>query len=142
CNIFIGDNGVPVLCDIGISQLPTPPDWTIPSDDGTRWMAPEVMDPRLMSGASIPEGQIAPMSDVYSFGMTMLEVYSGNIPFHSRRFYGAVVLDVIRGVRPPRPSKQTCPQLTDELWQIIQSCWAQDPFQRRESFFVVLSELH
>ncbi|KAF5349302.1 hypothetical protein D9757_014725 [Collybiopsis confluens] len=76
-NIFIADNGDPVLCDLGLSQLPTPPDWTIPSDDGTRWMAPEVMDPRSSySNSGELESFTAPMSDVYSFGMTVMEVHT------------------------------------------------------------------
>jgi len=60
----------------------------------------------------------------------MLEVYTGNVPFSARRFYGSVVLDVMRGIRPPRPSLESCPNLKDELWDVIQSCWAQDPCQR------------
>lgn len=61
-----------------------------------------------------------------------IQVYTGNVPFSARRFYGSVVLDVMRGIRPPRPSLESCPNLKDELWDVIQSCWAQDPCQRRE----------
>ncbi|KAJ4485214.1 kinase-like domain-containing protein [Lentinula aciculospora] len=131
CNIFIADDGVPVLSNIGLGQLPIPPDWTIPSDDGTRWMAPEVMDPCSVSRFNL-ECLTTPMSDVYSFGMTILEVYTGKVPFCTRRFYSGVVLDVTRGIRPPRPTAEDCASLTDEIWHIIESCWTQDPFQRRE----------
>ncbi|KAF9065356.1 kinase-like domain-containing protein [Rhodocollybia butyracea] len=126
CNIFIGEQRTPILCNIGQSQMPTPPNWTIPSDDGARWMAPEVMDPCSTFGSE----STTPMSDVYSFGMTMLELYTGSVPFPARRFYGGVILDVVRGIRPSRPSPDTCANLTDELWNTIQSCWVHDPSQR------------
>ncbi|GAW04957.1 kinase-like protein [Lentinula edodes] len=129
CNVFITDDGVPVLSEIGLSLLPTPPDWTIPSDDGTRWMAPEVMDPRSISSSNF-DCLTTPMSDVYSFGMMMLEVYTGKVPFYTRRFYGRVVLDIMRGMRPSRPKVEACASLTDEIWHTIESCWAQDPLQR------------
>lgn len=38
-----------------------------------------------------------------------------------------VAVDVLSGKRPERPSH---PSLTDELWNLIQRCWEQDP-QRR-----------
>ncbi|KAJ3781707.1 kinase-like domain-containing protein [Lentinula aff. detonsa] len=130
CNIFITNNGVPVLTDIGLSFLPVPPDWTIPSGDGARWLAPEVMDPHSTKSSSKFDCHTTTMSDVYSFGMTMLEVYTGQVPFSHRRFYAGVVLDVLRGIRPRRPNAESSASLTDEIWCIIQSCWTQDPSQR------------
>lgn len=67
-----------------------------------------------------------------------MQVYTGNVPFSARRFYGGVVLDVMRGIRPPRPSLESCPDLKDELWDVIQSCWAQDPCQRRELSYIAV----
>ena len=57
----------------------------------------------------------------------MKQMYTGRVPFAHRRFYGGVVFDVIRGVRPPRPE---CPKLTDDIWTVIQSCWNHDPKKR------------
>ncbi|KAF5364546.1 hypothetical protein D9757_011817 [Collybiopsis confluens] len=56
-NIFIADNGDPVLCDLGLSQLPTP----------------RIGPSQAMMAQ---ESFTAPMSDVYSFGMTVMEVHT------------------------------------------------------------------
>jgi serine/threonine protein kinase len=126
-NVFVTDDGDACLCDIGLSNIPNPPDWSIGGCDGTRWMAPEVMDPGSESECNPSTSYVTTQSDVYSFGMTSLEMYTGRVPFAHRRFYGGVVFDVIRGVRPPRPE---CPKLTDDIWGVIQSCWNHDPKKR------------
>ncbi|KAJ7585365.1 kinase-like domain-containing protein [Mycena floridula] len=131
CNILIADNGEAVLTDIGTSHLPQPPDWTISSGDSTRWMAPEVMSPEpdLSSSECDADTPFTTLKgDVYSFGMTVFEIYTKKQPFAHRKFYGPVVYEVMQGIRPPRPSN--CPQLTDDIWRLIQSCWEQDPQNR------------
>ncbi|KAG7090450.1 hypothetical protein E1B28_009566 [Marasmius oreades] len=144
-----------VISNIGTNYLPTPPNWIIASDDGTRWMAPEIMisessyepvdgscedsyeDPRTKSKL-----RTTVESDVYSFGMTMLEsnllnvstvsqqVYTRRVPFPHRRFYGGVIHDVVSGVRPIRPGPDECPGLDDKIWDVIQKCWRHDPRER------------
>ncbi|KAK7047172.1 hypothetical protein VNI00_006838 [Paramarasmius palmivorus] len=134
CNIFIDDDGSPVLTNIGTNHLPIPPNWIIASDDGTRWMAPEIMlsDVTISPMVAYEDSrlQVTPASDVYSFGMTILEVYTGRVPYAHKRFYGGVIHDVVNGIRPPRPDSGSSPCLTDEIWEVITSCWEQDPCRR------------
>lgn len=94
---------------------------------------------------------ISPRTDVYSFGMTALEVrlhvsdllegiatkfitslqlYTKHIPFSNWRHHTVVIHDIIQGVRPPRPSAEDCPALTDHMWMMMQSCWEQEPYER------------
>ncbi|KAJ7853931.1 hypothetical protein B0H14DRAFT_3449897 [Mycena olivaceomarginata] len=55
------------------------------------------------------------------------------------------MIAVIQGARPPRPSTEQSPQLTDCLWALIQECWAQK-YQDRPKIGVflgsVMSPLH
>jgi len=136
-NILVNESGEACLTDIGTSTIPYPPDWSVSNREGARWMAPEVMDPGPDYEFDADVYPVTPESDVYSFGMTALEVYSGQVPFVHRRFYGGVVFDVVRGLRPPRPA---CPNLEDDIWSLIQSCWHQDP-KRRSSIDTVHSWL-
>jgi len=50
----------------------------------------------------------------------------------------AVAGAIMGGERPPRPTHST---LTDELWELMQRCWAQDPRLRPEMSQVV-RDLH
>ncbi|THV01324.1 kinase-like protein [Dendrothele bispora CBS 962.96] len=150
-NIHITSTGIPVLTEIGTSYLPSPPDWTIGSDDGTRWMAPELMCPdsslsHVEGGNSDDDFELlklgtTPMTDVYSFGMMMLEVCTGRVPFPHRKFYGGVIYDVVNGIRPPRPDLSANPRLTDEIWEAIQSCWEHKPKHRRRAFVLTNGSL-
>jgi len=134
-NILVNEAGEACLTDIGTSTIPYPPDWSVANREAARWMAPEVMDPGPDYEFDPDVYPVTTDSDIYSFGMTALEMYSGRVPFAHRRNYGGVVFDVVRGLRPPRPA---CPNLEDDVWSLIQSCWHQDP-ARRSSIDTVCS---
>lgn len=42
----------------------------------------------------------------------------------------SVVLAVIDGVRPKRPSKQTRRAISDEMWHLTEQCWSQTISER------------
>ncbi|TFK33162.1 kinase-like domain-containing protein [Crucibulum laeve] len=135
CNILVSDSGEACISDIGIGNLHLPADMTVGMEslNYSRWIAPEIIDPPI-SGTFDPEAKYMTLkSDVYAFGMTLLEVYTKSIPFVHRRFIAGVLSDVIRGIRPPRPSHKKCPDLTDDIWQLIERCWKQNPKDRPDS---------
>jgi serine/threonine protein kinase len=51
------------------------------------------------------------------------QIYTHLPPFSHRRFSGGVVVDVVCGLRLPRPASV----FTDGLWDLVRGCWAQDP---------------
>ena len=65
------------------------------------------------------------------------QVYTGAVPF-SDRHPAEATFAIISGKRPSRPIH---PDLTEELWKLIQRCWYQDPYSRPEisEVFKVLS---
>jgi len=99
-----------------------------------RWMSPEVLDPPDdLSDVEEYRCLFTPASDVYSFGMTVLEVVTGAIPFVHRRYDTVVILDVIRGVLPQRPGPEV---MSEDLWKLLQNCWQRVPERRPSAAFV------
>ncbi|KDQ55371.1 hypothetical protein JAAARDRAFT_37378 [Jaapia argillacea MUCL 33604] len=145
-NILISDDGHALLTDLGLGSVAAYSNFSIANiGSACRWLAPEIIYP----GPGF-EGEIrgSREGDVYSFGMTVLEVFTGEEPFANRKYGSMVVYDVINGRRPPRPappapssssskskSKSTQPTskmkvISDDLWSLIESCWVQEPEKR------------
>ena len=88
-----------------------------------RWMAPEALDPQDVLDGEVPGSFFTKASDVYSLGMTILEVYTGKVPFCHRRYDTVVILDVIRGIKPQQPATSV---MSEGIWKVLQSCWQFD----------------
>jgi serine/threonine protein kinase len=124
-NVLVNDIGEACLSDIGVSKMPFPLDWTQPfGTRSARWMAPELIAPNDEGEDDYP---VTCQTDVYSFSMTVIEILTCRLPFSHRRHDSMVVHDVFHGRRPIRPSN---PEVTDPMWELIQSCWHQDPSKR------------
>ncbi|EIN12108.1 hypothetical protein PUNSTDRAFT_62220, partial [Punctularia strigosozonata HHB-11173 SS5] len=89
-----------------------------------RYMAPELLDHTVESVT------LTTKTDVYGYGMALWEIFDGRIPFHDVRIDYVVVLKVKDGVRPSRPTSARDLGLDDDLWELIETCWASDPAQR------------
>ncbi|KAJ6549829.1 kinase-like domain-containing protein, partial [Mycena capillaripes] len=87
-----------------------------------RWMAPERLVP---SAYGLPDAKATGSSDVYSFGMLVLEVFSREPPWGLSRVEGSIALSVVTNLRPPRP-----PSIPDNMWEIVQECWSHLPTER------------
>ncbi|KAJ7452643.1 kinase-like domain-containing protein [Mycena latifolia] len=147
--VFVSPTGTALLSDIGIAAIPQPPDWGFHGLDDARWLAPEIMDPKLrpeMHGIDsldrTPDGGFPATreSDVYAFGMLAYEMYTRALPFAAHTWAASVVVKVVCGARPSRPSPAQSPQLTDALWDLIQLCWAHD-WRRRPNIDTILASL-
>jgi serine/threonine protein kinase len=88
-----------------------------------KWTAPEAMNELKFSQAS----------DVWSFSVTLLEIFSdGREPFTGMSNQ-EVIREVAAGYRPPAP--KTCPA---EVYTLMGECWAEDP-SMRPSFADIVS---
>ncbi|KAJ7916249.1 kinase-like domain-containing protein [Mycena leptocephala] len=122
-NVLVEDSGRALLCDFGLARIKaditsrtrTAADSTV---SGSRnWMAPE-----LLSG-SLPRTP----SDIYAFGMTLYELYTGEIPMSAVPHNDFIELVFRLGVRPDRPDEDECPGLGDAIWDLAERCWDKDP---------------
>ncbi|KAI8925572.1 kinase-like domain-containing protein [Entophlyctis helioformis] len=82
----------------------------------TRWLAPEMYKRGYKP---------APSADVFAFGMTCYEIFTGRVPFFEEIHDSIVQPWIQSGERPDRP--EGVPSL---LWEMMQKCWHQDPGQR------------
>ncbi|KAG8752693.1 hypothetical protein FRC12_011836 [Ceratobasidium sp. 428] len=114
------DFGLAKLCEesLGISSR---------SANGTmRWLAPELMDIDSNTRTSITGA-----SDIYALGMTALEILTGKFPFSEYERDVCVVKAVgVEHKIPERPSPEAAPELSDTLWELLNSCWSHRYMER------------
>ena len=99
-----------------------------------RWVSPELL---------LDESHVTKESDIFSFGMVIIEVrsglpvtcqpthlsfkvFTGNPPFAEAAMEVAL-LRIMSGGRPRRPNRS---DFTQSLWALTQRCWSQKPEDR------------
>jgi len=98
-----------------------------PRTDGViPWMSPELLYPAKFG---LKNNHPTAKSDVYALGMVVYEVLSGLAPFSTHRD-PEVVFMVIGGERPERPQGEAGELFTDEIWEVLELCWKQQPNDR------------
>ncbi|KZP26799.1 kinase-like protein [Athelia psychrophila] len=128
-NIVIAPNGRPLITDTGLTQVIQAQEgifpWRLPSES-VRWMAPELF-------ASELDDAYTTSSDMWALAMTILEVMSGEMPYHPRRQVHATALAIMDGVLPQRPDNGI---ISDDLWDALNMMWTRNPDIRPHAPFV------
>jgi len=120
------------IADFGLSRILGESGFTTKSVGGTyRWMAPELLAHR---GESVP--QVTMASDVWAFGMTVLEILTGRLPFVQLEYHLAVIHFVAEG---GRPTQERYPEINDNIWSELERCWHTDPTRRPSMEALTLS---
>ncbi|KAG7090219.1 hypothetical protein E1B28_011820 [Marasmius oreades] len=137
-NIFVNSQGNPLIGDFGLSKMVedmtnTPFTQSNGVANLYRWFAPEVY---------IGEGSVSLACDIYSFGMTVLELLTHQHPYPKIKHPPEVVLNVANGRTPPRPGESRVVErgLNDEMWGLLVQCWNRTP-SARPSIEEVLEKL-
>lgn len=111
-NLLMDENEVVKVADFGVARVQSE-SGVMTAETGTyRWMAPEV----------ILHKPYGPKADVFSFGLVLWELLTGEIPHALLTPLQAAVGVVQEGLRPPIP-KSTHPKLA----QLLDRCWQQNP---------------
>ncbi|KAK7037376.1 Rho guanine nucleotide exchange factor [Paramarasmius palmivorus] len=121
-NVLITRSRRACIADFGLSRVADSQIFKVTSTAahaaGTaRWSAPEIHagDPSTT------------WSDIYSVGCLYYEIITGLVPFYDLSKEAAVLLAVIQGKRPVRPSNI---MISDALWALINDCWNTEPTSR------------
>ncbi|KAF9041942.1 kinase-like protein, partial [Hymenopellis radicata] len=124
-NILVTGDLHCVLADFGISlmvETQVPGSSTL-SRGSTRWLPPEMMDQSLIDHSYIEA------RDIYSFGCTIIEIYTGRPPFPHLKSDAAVINEVLNHRKGhPRPSVDEFP--SDRLWRLVIECLLTTPRDR------------
>ena len=130
-NVVIDQSAHARLTEYGLAPINSGPSFTAEATPGavgsSRWSAPEIINPPR-KGNSIPEVESKP-ADVFAFAMLAVEVFTGKVPFDKQK-NEAVVVSILEGSRPKMPENAQAVGLTGEMWNLLESCWRQDPKKR------------
>lgn len=121
------------LADFGLAREESLTEMMTAETGTYRWMAPE-----LYSSVTLRLGDKKHYSnkvDVYSFGIVLWELVTNRMPFEGMSNLQAAYAAAFKNVRPSIPEG-----LPEELVNILQSCWAEDP-NMRPTFSQVVGNL-
>lgn len=151
-NVLVSPTGVPLLADFGISKLdPTssssPAFLSSGSGRGSyRWLAYEFVkfcDDEDEDANSTERPRHDEKTDVWAYGMTMLELVTGELPFAHIQYDLKVLVAIAMQKLPREPSYRgspSCMTLGRYMWSVCKRCWIINP-AGRPSMGVLLSEM-
>ncbi|KLO08492.1 hypothetical protein SCHPADRAFT_944406 [Schizopora paradoxa] len=128
-NIFISDEGEPLLADFGISRILSSATITTSSNvkGSPRWMAIELL--ALPSDDFDGKYNHTKETDIWAFGMVVYELLTKTVPFDYLKHNIHVVLAITSNRLPSQPTS-----LDDKdgqlLWSLCERCWSKNPRDR------------
>ncbi|KAG8979221.1 hypothetical protein FRB90_008173, partial [Tulasnella sp. 427] len=133
-NVLVNDEEDVKLCDFGVSKLlqDAPSGFTTTASiKGTlRYSAKELLQ---------EDAESTTMSDVYAFGLLILQVMTGKLPYVTCNSDLGVIKAIWDGIIPSPNDYSELPT-SDPLWNIMRECWAEEP-GRRPTMEELLSKL-
>ncbi|EJD54863.1 kinase-like protein [Auricularia subglabra TFB-10046 SS5] len=118
-NVLMSDRRSALITDFGLSRIFVGLGaQSTHSSRADHWKAPETLS----------KGEYSKSSDVYSWGMTVLELFTGNPPFSD--VFDIVAHVVGRRQYPARPPPGETPTLSDGLWNLMQESWGWEATHR------------
>ena len=130
-NVVVDRRGRACLTEYGLAPITSDPSFTVAATPGavgtSRWLAPEIITPaRKGTAMSVVESKPA---DTFAFAIFAMEVFTGKIPFEELK-NEAIAHYISQGARPAMPENAHDIKLTVDMWELLESCWQQNPKNR------------
>ncbi|KAG8875732.1 hypothetical protein FRB97_004767 [Tulasnella sp. 331] len=122
-NVLVDDEKNAVLSDFSLTKTLDPNAVMTRTGSGPslRWSAPETISDQILSI----------QADVYSWGMTALEILSGLEPYHGIVSTRQLMNTIMQHLTPRREDYTRSASLQDNvLWSLLLSCWEADSDKR------------
>ncbi|CAE6460181.1 unnamed protein product, partial [Rhizoctonia solani] len=125
-NVLVSPDGAARLSDFGLSSMAEAglafSETTNTQARSMRWAAPELL--KEGSRSSKP-------ADVYALGMTVLEIFTGEVPYPQCRMDIQVMYKLQHGTLPTRPVEKFKDDIRgNRMWKLLVSCWNGEPDAR------------
>jgi serine/threonine protein kinase len=148
-NVLVGDNGIPLLADVGRSKFIDHGGFTTSFSGSARYLAPELVadEPDIDDSVcayeaiefQLPQANLTKETDIYAFSMVAIEILTEQIPYFYLRQDSTVIWLVQEGLRPDRVA--CLPTIfTNTMWELLVDCWKKDP-KDRPDIGVILQRL-
>ena len=131
-NILVDENGMIKVADFGIARLTTSATMTA-TGDGSFFGSVHYISPEQARGEKADE-----KSDLYSVGVVLYEILTGQVPFDSE---SAVSIAIKHIGETPRSIRELKPELPRALEQILQKALSKDPADRYQSASEMAADL-
>ncbi|THH10434.1 hypothetical protein EW145_g1333 [Phellinidium pouzarii] len=141
-NILISSSGQPRICDFGVSRMLIASNsfnFTLSSSGslkGTiRYIAIE-----LFMATGQKSCTFSKESDIWAFGMTILALLSGRVPYFNISFDVGVMFAITSGKLPALPEDSRYWSKSQQfLWKLCNRCWHQLPFKRPSMSHIIIA---
>lgn len=133
-NIMMRPDGMPVVTDFGLAQIAHVEEATQITQVGQILGSPSYMSPEQIEGNP---GGVGPASDIYSLGVIMYELLSGQRPFQGSAAW--VMSQIV--TQDTEPIRQSQEHIDAELDNICQKMLARETSNRYESMQTVAQVL-
>ncbi|MGO9229560.1 MAG: protein kinase domain-containing protein [Bryobacteraceae bacterium] len=139
-NILVLEDGTPKLLDFGTAKLLTPVEGAADSEftrQGFYSYTPQYASPEQVLGQPISTA-----SDVYSLGVLLFLLVTGEMPYELREFSTAEMVRVICEQQPPRPSEKAARSAIDsDIDAIVLKALRKEPAARYTSVDQLIGDL-
>jgi son of sevenless-like protein len=123
-NVLLSRDGHACLADFGCARVEEVEATEALTYGNPRWLAPELMNQSYY----VPTAR---STDVWSFGMLCIEIFTDNLPFSHIQNETFVPIVIRDGSLPTRPEdNNTTKGLTEPMWDLMNRCWRRDPESR------------